>query len=68
MRFAAAVGRGGVKTPPYGAKDTWAVMAKSRAGYARPLQSCPKWGADERGKGGRLPFPGNRSIQRNAVL
>ena len=29
---------------------------------------CPKWGADERGKGGRLPFPGNRSIQRNAVL
>ena len=28
---------------------------------------CPKWGADERGKGGRLPFPGNRSIQRNEV-
>ena len=59
MRFAAAVGRGGVKTPPYGAKDTWAVMEKSRAGHARPLQSCPKWGADERGKGGRQPslFP-----------
>ena len=59
LRFAVAVGRGGVKTPPYGAKDTWAVMAKSRAGHARPLQSCPKWGADERGKGGRQPslFP-----------
>ena len=36
---AAAGGCGGVKTPPYGAKDTWAVMAKSRAGHARPLQT-----------------------------
>ena len=38
LRFA-AVGRGGVKIPPYNAKDTWAVMAKSRAGHARPLQT-----------------------------
>ena len=41
LRFAAAVGRGGVKTPPYGAKDTWAVSAKPRAGHARPLQTAP---------------------------
>jgi len=39
------------------------------AGRACPAPTdCPKWGADERGKGGRLSFPGNRSIQRNAVL
>ena len=40
LRFAAAVGCGGVKTPPYGAKDKRAVSAKLRAGHARPLQSC----------------------------
>ena len=39
LRFAAAVGRGGVKTPPYDVKDKRAVMAKSRAGHARPLQT-----------------------------
>ena len=67
MRFAAAVGRGGVKTPPYGAKDTWAVMAKSRARPARPQHTTPKWGADERGKGGRQPFPDKDSTIRNEV-
>jgi|GEM_PF-2228374 len=36
--------RGGVKTPPYEAKDKWAVMARLRAGHARPLQgSDVKW-------------------------
>ena len=39
MRFAAAVGRGGVKTPPYNAKDKRAVPARWRAGHARPLQT-----------------------------
>ena len=31
-------GGGGVKTPPYGAKDKRAAMARLRAGHARPLQ------------------------------
>ena len=31
-------GGGGVKTPPYGAKDKRVVMARLRAGHARPLQ------------------------------
>ena len=39
LRFA-SVGCGGVKTPPYGAKDTWAVMARWRAGHARPLRGA----------------------------
>ena len=39
LRFAAAVGRGGVKTPPYNAKDKRAVPARWRAGHARPLQT-----------------------------
>ena len=39
-------GGGGVKTPPYGAKDTWVVM----------VRLC-EWFADERGKGGRQPAP-----------
>ena len=33
-------GCGGVKTPPYGAKDTWAVMERWRAGHARPLRGA----------------------------
>ena len=57
MRFAAAVGRGEVKTPPYGAKDTWAVMAKSRAGHARPLRTAVKIYAREgQGRAAALPF------------
>ena len=35
-----AGGCGGVKTPPYGAIDTWAVMARLRAGHARPLRGA----------------------------
>ena len=31
-------GCGGVKTPPYDAKDKRAAMARPRAGYARPLR------------------------------
>ena len=30
--------RGGVKTPPYDVKDKGAVMARWRAGHARPLR------------------------------
>ena len=31
---------GGVKPPPYDAKDKGDTMARLRAGHARPLQSC----------------------------
>ena len=36
-------GGGGVKTPPYGAKDKGAVMTRLRAGHARPLRNMVKW-------------------------
>ena len=39
-------GGGGVKTPPYDAKDKGAVTARLR-----------EWIADERGEGGRQPAP-----------
>ena len=39
-------GGGGVKTPPYGAKDKRVIMARLR-----------EWVADERGEGGRQPAP-----------
>ena len=58
-RFAAAGSCGGVKTPPYGAKDTWAVMARLRAGHARPLQTATN-GLRTRGAregGSPPPFP-----------
>ena len=58
-RFAAAGGCGGVKTPPYGAKDTWAVMARLRAGHARPLRTAVN-GLRTRGAregGSPPPFP-----------
>ena len=61
LRFA-AVGRGGVKTPPYGAKDTWAVMAKSRAGHARPLQTSVS------GIGGSGEHPNFKMEQRARAL
>ena len=32
---------GGVKTPPYDAKDKGAAMARLRAGHARPLRRLP---------------------------
>ena len=56
FRSGGAGGCGGVKTPPYGAKDTWAVMAKLRAGHARPLQTAPN-GVPTRGarEGGSPP-------------
>ena len=49
-------GGGGVKTPPYDAKDKRVVMARLRAGHARPLRG----GVNElRAKGvrGWLPLP-----------
>ena len=42
-RCAAAEGGGGVKTPPYDAKDKRAVMARLRAGHARPLRNMVMW-------------------------
>ena len=36
-------GGGGVKTPPYGAKDKGVAMARLRAGHARPLRNVIKW-------------------------
>ena len=33
-------GGGGVKTPPYGAKDKRVAMARLRAGHARPLRTA----------------------------
>ena len=62
MRFAAAVGRGGVKTPPYGTKDTWEVMAKPRAGHARPLQTAVS------GIGGSGEHPNFKTEQRARAL
>ena len=62
LRFAAAVGRGEVKTPPYGAKDTWAVMAKSRAGHARPLRTSVS------GIGGSGEHPNFKTEQRARAL
>ena len=69
MRFAAAVGCGGVKTPPYGAKDTWAVMAKSRAGHARPLQTAVKIYAREgQGRAAARPFCSWRVVDRELAV
>ena len=72
LRFAAAVGRGGVKTPPYGARDTWEVMAKSRAGHARPLQTAPNGvptrGAREGGSPPSFPLTGCRGRLRAAYM
>ena len=42
-KCAAAEGSGGVKTPPYDAKDKRAVMARLRAGHARPLRNMVMW-------------------------
>ena len=42
-RLAAAEGSGGVKTPPYDAKDKRAVMARLRAGHTRPLRNMVMW-------------------------
>ena len=62
---AAAGGCGGVKTPPYGAKDTWAVMARWRAGHARPLRTAVKIYAREgQGRAAALPLCSGRVVAR----
>ena len=62
---AAAGGCGGVKTPPYGAKDTWAVMARWRAGHARPLRTAVKIYAREgQGRAAALPLCSGRVVDR----
>ena len=62
LRFAAAVGRGEVKTPPYGAKDKRAVPARWRAGHARPLQTAVS------GNGGSGEHPNFKMEQRARAL
>ena len=65
-RFAAAGSCGGVKTPPYGAKDTWAVMARLRAGHARPLRTAVKIYAREgQGRAAALPLCSGRGLPGN---
>ena len=66
LRFATAGSCGGVKTPPYGAKDTWAVMARLRAGHARPLRGGVD-GVRTRGarEGGSPPLPSWRELPGN---
>ena len=60
-----AGGCGGVKTPPYGAKDTWAVMARWRAGHARPLRTAVKIYAREgQGRAAALPLCSGRGAAR----
>ena len=62
---AAAGGCGGVKTPPYGAKDTWAVMARWRAGHARPLRTAVKIYAREgQGRAAARPLCSGRVVAR----
>ena len=58
-------GCGGVKTPPYDAKDTWAVMARWRAGHARPLRGGVN-GLRTGGtrEGGSPPLPSWRVVDR----
>ena len=62
LGFAAAVGRGGVKTPPYNAKDKRAVPARWRAGHARPLQTSVY------GIGGSGEHPNFKTEQRARAL
>ena len=56
---------GGVKTPPYDAKDTGAAMARPRAGHARPLQGDVN-GLRTRGarEGGSQSLPSWRVVTR----
>ena len=65
FRSGGAGGCGGVKTPPYGAKDTWAVMTRWRAGHARPLRTAPN-GVPTRGarEGGSPPLCSGRVVAR----
>ena len=56
-------GGGGVKTPPYDAKDKRAAMARPRAGHARPLQGDVN-GLRTRGarEGGSPPLRSGRRL------
>ena len=47
---------GGVKTPPYDAKDKGDTMARLRAGHARPLRATVN-GSRTKGAHGWLPLP-----------
>ena len=47
---------GGVKTPPYDAKDKGDTMARLRAGHARPLRTTVN-GSRTKGARGWLPLP-----------
>ena len=47
---------GGVKTPPYDAKDKGDTMARLRAGHARPLRTTVN-GSRTKGAHGWLPLP-----------
>ena len=47
---------GGVKTPPYDAKDKGDTMARLRAGHARPLRTTVN-GSRTKGTRGWLPLP-----------
>ena len=47
---------GGVKTPPYDAKDKGDTMARLRAGHARPLRTTVN-GSRTKGVRGWLPLP-----------
>ena len=59
-------GGGGVKTPPYGAKEKRVVMARLRAGHARPLQGGVN-GLRTRGarEGGSPPLRSGRRLSGN---
>ena len=69
FRSGGAGGCGGVKTPPYGAIDTWAVMARLRAGHARPLRGATN-GLRTRGarEGGSPPLCSGRVVARLRVV
>ena len=60
-------GCGGVKTPPYDAQDKGVVMARWRAGQARPLRTVTKWDV---GRPARLPrrFTGVRNFAGYAAV
>ena len=53
---------GGVKTPPYDAKDKGDTMARLRAGHARPLRTAVS------GNGGSGELPNFKSEQRARAL
>ena len=59
-------GGGGVKTPPYGANDTWAVMARWRAGHARPLRGgVNRYAREGQGRAAARPLCSGRGVTGN---